>query len=229
MSFFGLATLSAYGMFDWQGQFAVGLSGDLLLGTHDFGIEGQFSINTSFYWTNPSTQFGVNFDINGSASVSARLFGITFASLGVNFDANIATNTGGTAEVSLSVTVHIHILFITISATAHFDIGTIQFPKPFYLAGDQSNAQVWDSTVDDGTLYLNTGSRASTASSAPRATPIPRRARTPASRTSSTTRAARRRPARRSRSRRSVTARRSQGSSGSSMMLPTRTTSTASR
>ena len=160
MSFFGLATLSAYGMFDYQGQFAVGLSGDLLLGTHDFGIEGQFSINTSFYWTNPSTQFGVNFDINGSASVTARLFGIDFASLGVSFDASIATNTGGTAEVSLSVTVHIHILFITISATAHFDIGTIQFPKPFYLAGDQSNAQVWDSTVDDGTLYLNTGSRA---------------------------------------------------------------------
>ena len=40
MSFFGLATFSANGMFDYAGPVRVSLSGDLLLGTHDFGLEG---------------------------------------------------------------------------------------------------------------------------------------------------------------------------------------------
>ena len=42
--------------------------------------------------------------MNGSASVTARLFGITFASLGVSFDARIDSNSGGSVDVSLSVT-----------------------------------------------------------------------------------------------------------------------------
>ncbi len=159
MSFFGLATLTANGMFDWQGQFAVSLSGDLLLGTHDFGLEGNFSIGTSLWFDNPSSETGIHFDINASASVSARLFGITFASLGVSFDAQINENSGGTVEVEVSVTISIHILFVTVHLTASFDIGTVQLPKPYYLAGDESNPTTWTQS-NDGTLYLNTGARA---------------------------------------------------------------------
>ncbi len=163
MSFFGLATLSAHGMFDYAGQFDVGLSGDLLLGTHDFGIEGTFSINASLYY---DTSNNIHFDLNGSASVTARLFGINFASLGVSFDAQIVTD-GGSVDISLSVTVHIHVIFFTISLTAHFDIGVVQFPKPYYLAGDANSNTAWDPTVNNGTLYLNTGTRASSRNMGP--------------------------------------------------------------
>ena len=159
LNFFGLAMLTANGTFDWQGQFAVTLSGDLLLGTHDFGLEGNFSIGASLWFDNPSTGAGIHFDINGSASVSARLFGITFASLGISFDAQINENSGGTVDVELSVTISIHILFVTVHLTASFDIGTVQLPHPIYLAGDHANATTWTQS-NDGTLYLNTGTRA---------------------------------------------------------------------
>ncbi len=161
LSFFGLATLSASGDFDWQGQFAVSLNGDVLLGTHSFGLEGDFSLGASLYFDNPAFGTGIHFDINGSAEVSARLFGITFGSLGVSFDARIDSNSGGSVEVKVSVSVKIHILFVTIHAHASFSIGTVQLPTPYYLAGEQGNAQAWDPSVDNGTLYLNTGTRSS--------------------------------------------------------------------
>ncbi len=163
ISFFGLATLSAYGMFDYQGQFAVGLSGKLTLGTNDFGLVGQFSINACLLYPQGSNN-PPYFDLNGSASVTARLFGISLASLGIGFDAQLK-NAKGSVEIELSVTVHIQILFITISHTASFDIGVVQFPTPFYLAGgggqDGANsAQVWNPAANNGTLYLNTGALA---------------------------------------------------------------------
>ena len=34
----------------------------------------------------------------------------------------------------------IHFLFFTFSATANFDIGTVQLPKPIYLAGPSSGS-----------------------------------------------------------------------------------------
>ncbi len=206
MNFFGLASMNAYGMFDYRGQFAVGLSGDLLLGTHDFGIEGQFSINACLLYNTTGSQ--LYFDLNGSASVTARLFGIDFASLGVSFDAQLE-DAEGSVEISLSVTVHIHILFVTISATAHFDIGVVQFPKPYFLAGDggssAATAQDWNPSATNGTLYLNTGASPRTASSGRRTTP--RRTPTtpaPLSRTSSTMKGPAPAAARQSRSRRSA-------------------------
>ena len=165
VNFFGIATLSAYGMFDYRGQFAVGLSGGLTFGTSGFGISGNFSINACLLY-GPSSPYGAvapYFDLNGSGSVSANLFGISLASIGVGFDAQLK-DAAGSVDINLSVSVSIHILFFTIGGTAHFDIGVVQFPKPFYLAGDGSgttngtpNAQMWNSTATNGTLYLNTG------------------------------------------------------------------------
>ena len=67
INFFGLASLSAYGMFDYKGQFAVGLSGGLVLGSSDFGISGSFSINACLLYVTGDPYF----DLNGSGSVSA--------------------------------------------------------------------------------------------------------------------------------------------------------------
>ena len=74
--------------------------------------------------------FGVSF----SADVDARLFGITFAGIGLSASVG-ATGTGET-DLIARVTVRIKILFFTVSKTVRFKIGTIQLPKPVYLAGD---------------------------------------------------------------------------------------------
>ena len=58
----------------------------------------------------------------------------------------------------------IHFLFFTFSATANFDIGTVQLPHPIYLAGvEGSNSSIGNSgwiTSGKAPLYLNMGSRA---------------------------------------------------------------------
>jgi len=93
------------------------------------------------------------------AEVSARLFGITFASLGLGFSFD-AVGQGGSIDVTASVTVRIKILFIKVSKTVRFHIGTIELPKPIHLAGDSASPRVWTGS-NNGELHLNMGSRAS--------------------------------------------------------------------
>src|SRR5262249_39044154 len=149
MNFFSLATLSASGWLKSDGTFHIHLHGGILLGTHSFGLEGTFDIDIRLD--------DVAFTVSGHGQVWARLFGITLASLGVGFQIGPIPRTGRPVEVKLSVTVEIEILFVTISKTATFTIGYLQLPKPIHLAGSQSNPV----TFSGGTLYLNTGDRAS--------------------------------------------------------------------
>src|SRR5262249_51334671 len=112
--------------------------------------------------------FGVAF----SASVSVNAFGFSLASVGIGARLTAA----GTGTVPLVAAVHFHIsfLFFTFSAPAHFDIGTVQLPKPIYLAGGACDSLHpgcnpflvadldWDGNNGVATpapLYLNVGPR----------------------------------------------------------------------
>ena len=97
----------------------------------------------------------------------------------VTFTANNLTTPR--VEIRLSVTVHIDILFVTISKTATFSLGWLQLPEPVFLASNANGPDAgcydhddstgcgqnsgWDpdwatTHSGDGTLYLNVGSRA---------------------------------------------------------------------
>ena len=79
------------------------------------------------------------FSLGGSASVKVRVFGITLLGVGPAFNFGLDTSYAGDdgrVKIELSVTVKIHLLFVTVSKTARFTIGYLQFPKPTYLAGN---------------------------------------------------------------------------------------------
>ena len=148
-NFFGLATMSISGWINSKGEFDIAVSGGLTLGSSSFGLVGQFSFRVYLYF---------------SASVDARIFGFSFASLGIDgsFDA-LQTIGQDHIDVIVSVTVRIKILFIKISKTATFKIGTIQIPPPIFLAGDKGPGDGTGAGQIDwggGELYLNMGPRA---------------------------------------------------------------------
>ncbi len=155
MDFFGIATLSGSLYLDSRGNFDLQLRGELVLGTRSFGLVGEFSIR----FRNQVTLINGNpyyvVEIAGSARVSARLFGITLAGLGVAFSAKVE-GFGGRAKIELSVTIEIDLFFGTISKTAHFTIGYIDLgPPPVYLGGQENSPQSW--TDAGGVLFLNFG------------------------------------------------------------------------
>ena len=171
--FFGLATLNALGWVDSSGHFGVDLNGGITIGGGGFGLSGNFDVAA---WLNESScssfgdtcegdeySFGVHFD----ASVDVDAFGFSLASVGIG--ATIMAHGTGTVDLVASVEVRIHFLFFTFSATANFDIGTVQLPKPIYLAGPASehgspiSAGSADWTATAGSpqpIYLNMGTRA---------------------------------------------------------------------
>src|ERR1051325_1937676 len=129
----------------------------MVIGSDSFGLVGDFEFHiTSLVTIDNTGNPYYKFDLGGSASVKARLFGITLAGLGLSF--NFHAEGQGAVPITLSIRVEIELLFVTITKTATFQIGVLQFPKPVFLAGDASgNPQAWDG----GELVLNTGSRAS--------------------------------------------------------------------
>jgi len=156
--FFGLASMSVGGWIDWQGEFDLALSGQLILGSSSFGLVGQFSVRVYLY-KDPTIHFHLDF----SASVDLRVFGFSFASVGISgtFDAVQAAGQDH-IDINISVTVRIHLLFVTVSKTAHFTIGTIRLPPPIFLAGDKGAGDGTGGGVVDwngGDLYLNMGPR----------------------------------------------------------------------
>ena len=165
MDFFGLATMSASGWIDSKGHFGLRLHGELVLGSRSFGLVGEFKFSVLLKEetssANGTTQY--HFRVFFSADVDARLFGISFAGVGLSAEVE-ARGTGGEVDLVASVTVRIKILFIKISKTVRFKIGTIQLPKPVYLAGEGPSATVgtalWRGATTPQALYLNMGERA---------------------------------------------------------------------
>ena len=171
MDFFGLATLSARGWIASNGLFALRLQGELVLGSRSFGLVGDFNFGIKLTRDiNPACtgQTGqayencirnnpgqYRFEVVFSANVDVKVFGISLAGVGIGGSLS-ATGDGGEIDLVATIRVRITILFITVTKTAEFRIGTIQLPKPVYLAGGASNTKVFVS----GDLHLNMGSRA---------------------------------------------------------------------
>src|SRR5439155_27286388 len=80
--FFGLATMSISGWIDSRGEFDVQLSGRLVLRSSSFCLVGQFSVRVFLYFDAGPGQDEIHFHLDFSASVEARLFGFSFASIG---------------------------------------------------------------------------------------------------------------------------------------------------
>ena len=71
----------------------------------------------------------------------------------MNLSFSFAAQGNGATPIELTVRARIKILFVTITKTASFKIGTLQLPEPVYLGGDLDNGRVWSG----GALYLNVG------------------------------------------------------------------------
>ena len=169
VSFFGLATLSGSIFLDSDGNFRISLSGQIVLGSSDFGLVGQFSIFVESQAPTSSAPF-YTFELSGSASVSLNVFGISLAGLGVSFD--FKAQGSGRVPITLSFDVSIHFLFWTIHKSASFTIGYLELPVPIFLAGSGGSCpnganqpgcqpQTWNGTA--GTpqpLILNVGNLA---------------------------------------------------------------------
>ncbi|HEY3484830.1 MAG TPA: calcium-binding protein, partial [Ilumatobacteraceae bacterium] len=175
IDFFGLVTIDGSGFLDSKGNFDITLQGRFVIGTDDFGLSGQatfrvWNVTTQSTSGNPIYDFGLSI----SASLRARLFGITLAGVGFNVTFTANNRETPSVEIKLSVTVEIEILFVTIEKTATFSLGYLQLPPPVFLAGDAngpdngcltggSGSCNQDSNWNpdgDGILYLNVGSRA---------------------------------------------------------------------
>ncbi|MDP7309375.1 MAG: hypothetical protein QF405_17150, partial [Roseibacillus sp.] len=168
LDFFSIAKVSGSFFVDSEGEFDVQVSGYVSLGGGGTGLFGDFHFHvTSGKLKDASGNVVTDglgnpqyiFSLGLSASVRAKLFGITLASFGIN--ASFTAQGNGTTPIVLSVTVRIKILFFTIKKTASFKIGTLQLPEAVYLAGGQTTPQAWNVNPNaGGTLYLNVGDRA---------------------------------------------------------------------
>jgi len=156
IDFFGLMTLDGYGYIDSLGNFDINLDGYMQLGPNGFCIKGTFHFNiTSENIPDLTGNPYYYFDLTLSASVSAEVFGITLASVGLS--ASFHAEGAGRQPLTLTIKVKIKILFIKITKTAKFNIGYLSLPKAVYLGGEQINGRNW--TEDGGDLYLNMGPR----------------------------------------------------------------------
>ena len=86
--FFGLATMGVDGWINSKGYFDIQLHGELVLGSHDFGIVGDFGFHV---WLRDQDsdrsipgQSEYRFGVCFNAEVHARLFGFSFGSVGVS-------------------------------------------------------------------------------------------------------------------------------------------------
>jgi hypothetical protein len=164
VDFFGLASMSGTVFLNSQGSFDVRLGGFMQLGSNSFGIRGDFAIHVSSQFYSNNSGGCTRSDgcyallLEGSASVRVRVFGITLLGFGIGFSFGFDTRTSdpsGRVKVVLSVTVSIDLGLFSISKTAHFTIGYLQFPPATYLGGDQGSPGTWSG----GALYLNVGDR----------------------------------------------------------------------
>ena len=162
VNFFNIATLKVAGSFNSNGNVDFRMDGYIAFGSGGFGLFGDFHFHfkNGPYAQDSQSNKLYEFRLSGSASVKAKVFGITLAGLGLSFDFGAKQKAGGdgSAQIILTVKARIKILFVTITKTARFNLGTLQFPKPVYLAGSSENGRTWGGS---GELHLNVGSRAS--------------------------------------------------------------------
>ncbi len=168
VSFFGIATLDGAIFLDANGDFTVSLNGGITIGSSDFGLSGNFSFLLS---SQHDTYGGYRLLVSGSANVSVNAFGISLAGVGIDFSVCASTSStyqcpdgytsdGSSTPLNLDINIHVHILFVTISGTAHFTLGYIQLPQPVYLGGDSPGSKNWTPISGQAqTLYLNVGSQ----------------------------------------------------------------------
>ena len=105
----------------------------MVIGSSSFGLIGEFHFRVRSQMLT-RTPFGNTyiFELSGGASVEARVFGITLAGVGLDF--SFTAQGAGRTKIELSVTVRIHLLFVTIKKTARFTIGYLELPPLVYLA-----------------------------------------------------------------------------------------------
>ena len=110
IDFFGILKINGHGFVDSRGNFDITLQGHFVIGTEDFGLSGDatfrvWNITTSDSSGNPVYDFGLSI----SASLRAKLFGITLAGVGFNvtFAASNRDSDGGRVKIELSITVEV--------------------------------------------------------------------------------------------------------------------------
>ena len=169
LDFFGIATLEGNVFLDSKGNFDIGIKGRVALGNDDLGIVGEFNFNiTSISSFDDIGNPYYVFHLNASATVEAKLFGITLVGFGLDFDVR-AEGQGRTpiiAEVEAEVT-----FIFTFTVSAEFTLGYLELPRPVYLAGVANPATAlggrdWkglgtdpDKPIAPQELHLNVGAR----------------------------------------------------------------------
>ena len=162
LDFFGIATLSGSVDLDSEGGFDVQLRGHMVIGSSSFGLIGDFHFRVRSQVLE-RTPFGNTyiFELSGGASVEARVFGITLAGVGLDFA--FTAQGAGRTKIELSVTVRIHLLFVTVKKTAHFTVGYLELPPLVYLAASPgsgaTSAHTWSPPPAGQQLALNVGDR----------------------------------------------------------------------
>ena len=150
INFFGIATMSANGVFRSDGTFNVTLNGGVLLGSRSFGMEGSFHFNIYYDYLNrpangPPSNLAIGF--SGSASVSLYGLGINWGGASIGFGAKIENvERGGRVPINVKANASVKILFVRIRLNLNFTIGYLELPEPIKLA-DQNG----------GDLTLNMG------------------------------------------------------------------------
>ncbi|MBT8144808.1 MAG: hypothetical protein KJO55_08905, partial [Gammaproteobacteria bacterium] len=116
LNFFGLAQMSAYGMFNYKGHFDISLDGGFTLGTSSFGLVAKFHFRVAFGEREVADTPGLTeyfFLVEASGSASLRAFGITFASISIGFKIEAAGE--GRVPLIVNARASVKILFIRIS------------------------------------------------------------------------------------------------------------------
>ena len=140
-SFFGLATLDVSGWAQSNGAFGLSFSGSISFGNHFVGFDAGISAYVYF-------DGGDNFGFGANAYGDIYIIGIQIG-LGVGFSYDSSSG-------HISLTGSVTALGITTSHT--WDIGTLEKPKPCYLAMDANGNPISSgSTAPGGVVYLTTG------------------------------------------------------------------------
>jgi hypothetical protein len=159
-NFFSIATLGAGGWINSNGFFNLVFDGGVTLGSSSFGLSGNFHFHAQFDQVDTDQGRVYRIRVDFSASVRARIFGITIAGFGIN--ASVFGQGTGSVTLVAHVQVKIDLLIGSITKSADFVIGTIQLPAPFALAGGLygSDPNIGTAAWSSGTLYINVGQRA---------------------------------------------------------------------
>ncbi|MEW6157129.1 MAG: calcium-binding protein, partial [Verrucomicrobiota bacterium] len=151
IDFFGIAKLGASGWIRSNGHFGISFSGDLVIGSSDWGIHGNFGIYAYYLG-------GTNFGFGGGASAKLVFGGWDLAGVSVSFDYN-----GSTGLITIEGCLHLDFWLFSVDICARFTIGLFKLPPPVYLAskdagGGQTTRIDGGSVGSSGNLYLNMGS-----------------------------------------------------------------------